>query len=254
MSDRIVPIADSFWNVRGSFKLGGRVDIGTQCSLAQLADGSYALLDAYTLEGEVKERIFAKTNDGRDISSVIHLHPFHTTHVAPVAAQLPHAVHYGSARHRSREPDLKWSTLSVETDAFRAHFAADFEFSIPRGMPFISDDPRLHFSSVLAIHRASRTLHVDDTLGWNPIPGIRGVGFHPTLALVLERRPGAASEFRGWAKELASRARTIDHIVTAHPRTLPPAPRQGSGLEPAVRRALKWVEPVLAVHERRWGA
>jgi len=253
MSDRIVPIADSFWNVRGSFKLNGRVDIGTQCSLARLADGSYALLDAYTLEGDVKDRIFARTHDGRDISAVLHLHPFHTTHVAPVAAQLPHAVHYGSARHRSREPGLRWSPLSVDTEAFREYFAADFEFWMPRGVPFISDDPRVHFSSVLAIHRDSRTLHVDDTLGWNPILGFRGVGFHPTLALALEGRPGAASEFREWAKELAIRARTIDHIVTAHSRTLPPAARRGPGLEPTVRRALKWVEPVLAFHTRRWG-
>ena len=32
MSDRILQVADDFWNIRGSFKIGGLVDIGTQAS------------------------------------------------------------------------------------------------------------------------------------------------------------------------------------------------------------------------------
>lgn len=46
MADRIVEISEDFWNIRGSFKIGGLLDIGTQASLARLGDGRYVLLDS----------------------------------------------------------------------------------------------------------------------------------------------------------------------------------------------------------------
>lgn len=253
MADRLLPIADGFWNVRGSFKLGGHVDIGTQTSLVRLHDRSFALLDAYTLRGEVKERIFGLTDGGRAISSVLHLHPFHTLHVEAVAALLPHAVHYGSARHRARAPGVRWSELSIEHPELHARFAEDFDFMVPRGVPFIAKDQRLHFSSVLAFHKHSRTLHVDDTLTFTPVPLVGGLGFHLTLPWVLERRPGAVADFRAWAEQLAVRCRSVDHIVTAHARPLPRLSSEGPGLEAPVRRALQRTELTLRLHERRWG-
>ena len=81
MQTQILTVADDFLNLRGSFKVGGLVDIGTQCSLVRLQSGRFALLDAYTLKGEVKEKILARTDGGRAIEAVLHLHPFHSIHV-----------------------------------------------------------------------------------------------------------------------------------------------------------------------------
>ena len=36
---RILKLSADFWNIRGSFKLGGLLDIGTQASLLRLASG-----------------------------------------------------------------------------------------------------------------------------------------------------------------------------------------------------------------------
>jgi len=253
MADRFVPIADGFWNIRGSFKIGGLVDIGTHASLARLQSGRFVLIDAYTLTGAIRDQVFALTRDGADIEAVLHLHPFHTIHVKRVAELLPHAVHFGSARHRSRAPDVQWSPLSIESPEAAAHFADDFDFSVPAGVPFIAKDERLHFSSVLAFHKSSRTLHVDDTLTWSTLPFIGGLVFHPTLAKVLERRPGAASEFRAWARDLIDRCADVDHLVTAHMRPLPPDPKTAPVLHDRVSAALKRVESVLAKHEAKWG-
>jgi hypothetical protein len=253
MSERFVPIADGFWNVRGSFKVSGMVEIGTHTSLVRRASGSFVLLDAYTLQGEIKERVFALTDGGRAIEAVLHLHPFHTIHVRPIAELLPHAVHVGSARHRARAPAVHWSDLSIETAACAEHFAEDFDFSIPAGVPFIAADERLHFSSVLAFHRASQTLHVDDTLTWSTLPLLRGLWFHPSLGKVLEKRPGAAAEFRAWAQALIERCGDVRHLVTAHMKTLPADPTKAPVLQERVRAALERVEPILRWHGRRYG-
>ena len=57
MTDRILQIADDFWNIRGEFKIGGVLNIGTHASLVKRANGQFVLLDAYTLQGEVRSRL-----------------------------------------------------------------------------------------------------------------------------------------------------------------------------------------------------
>lgn len=57
-------------------------------------------------------------------------------------------------------------------------------------------------ASVLAIHRRSQTLHVDDTLNWEPLPWGARLAFHLSLRFVLQSRAGAATDFRVWATEL----------------------------------------------------
>lgn len=251
MADRIVRISDDFWNIRGSFKLAGFIDLGTQSSLVRLQSGGFVLLDAYTLQGDVKRAVLDHTRGGRDIEAVLHLHPFHTLHVEPLAQLLPHAVHYGSARHRAKAPSVRWSSDSIESEAVQARFADDFELTVPRGVDFISKNESLHFSSVLALHKTSRTLHVDDTLTWSTLPFIGGLGFHPTLARVLERRRGAAEDFRQWGRELVETCRSVDHLVTAHMRALPPSPKGSPTLAERVDTALAGVEKTLDKHERR---
>ena len=253
MGDRILNIGEGFWNIRGSFKVGGVVDIGTQSSLVRLASGGFVLLDAYTLTGAVEREVMALTEQGQAVEAILNLHPFHTIHTRAAARQFPKARLYGTARHKARAPELSWEAPNTDSPALHALFADDLSFTVPRGVDFISDNEGLHFASVLAFHPASRTLHVDDTLMWSTVPLMSGLVFHPTLKSVLERRPGAAADFRQWALELADRCGDVEQLVTAHMRKLAPASSAGTPLGDRVRQALKKMEKVLAAHERRHG-
>ena len=122
--------------------------------------------------------------------------------------RFPNAKHYGTARHLARYPKLRWQALRTEDAELHQMFSEDFDFSIPRGVDFISSNENIHFSSVLVYHRASKTIHVDDTLNYTKLPkAARLVGqtdsttFQPTLPFALEKRAGAAQEFRRWAEE-----------------------------------------------------
>jgi hypothetical protein len=48
MSGKILHVADDFWNIRGSYRVGGVIDVGTQASLVRLASGKFVMLDSYT--------------------------------------------------------------------------------------------------------------------------------------------------------------------------------------------------------------
>ena len=250
MADRLVEIADGFWNIRGSFKLGGILDVGTQASLARLTSGGFVVLDSYAWDGEVDRKVKELTNGGQAIEAILNLHPFHTIHVKAMSTRFPNARLYGTARHIARAPDLQWQELLTDSKELHELFSEDFLFTVPRGVDFISSNERLHFSSVLAIHKASRSLHVDDTLTWTPLPLVGGLTFHMTLASVLQKRPGAVAEFRAWAQELIALCEDVDHLCTAHMRPLPPA--DGESVAKRVRGALAKVEKTLAKHEGQY--
>jgi len=259
MSDKLIQIADNFWNIRGSFKIAGLIDIGTQTSLVRLTSGKFVFLDSYTLKGAVLKEVNRLTNDGKDVAAVLNLHPFHTIHVTWMQENYPDARHYGTARHLSRFPELVWQPGLIEKSKTQAKFAADLEFSVPRGVDFISDDDHLHFSSVLVLHRESQTLHVDDTLMYIRLPLLLrffglpdSFSFHPTLAKVLEKREGAAQDFRDWVNELADNWKDTRTLCAAHTATLV----TGEGDMPIhdrIHAALEKVEDTLKAHERKYG-
>lgn len=253
MADRLVSIADGFWNIRGSFKIMGMLDVGTQSSLVRLTSGRFVLLDAYTLSGEVERQVMDLTDQGQAIEAIINTHPFHTVHVKAMAERLPHARLYGTARHHQRFPDLPWAPERTETPVFAALYAADFHFSVPAGVDFIPSNENLHFASVLAFHNASSTLHVDDTLNWMPFPLGNRLSLHPTLKRVLQPRPGAVAEFRTWAAELVERCESVRHICTAHARLESLSDDPPGGIARRVETAVARVEKVLSAHEARHG-
>ena len=109
MANQILQVSEDFWNIRGSFRIGGVIDVGTQASLIRLASGRFVFLDAYTLRGSVRREVEALTGDGRDVEAILNLHPFHTVHVRRMHQWYPQARLYGTARHRSRFPELPWS-------------------------------------------------------------------------------------------------------------------------------------------------
>ncbi|MEC7162212.1 MAG: hypothetical protein VXW57_10435, partial [Pseudomonadota bacterium] len=206
MSDRLIDLGNGFWTVRGSLRIGGVFDVGTQCSLVRLANGNFVFLDSYTLTDAIRAEVDALTDGGARVEAIINVHPFHTLHCEWMHRAFPQAKLYGTARHLEHLPDLPWESLRCEDDALAQRYADDFAFSVPRGVVLVSDDESVHFSSVLMLHRASGTLHVDDTFVYlrkgfplNLLPFTGRLGFHPTLAKALEPRAGAADAFRDWA-------------------------------------------------------
>ncbi len=252
MSDSLIHVADDFWNIRGSFKIFKVVDIGTHASLVRRANGRFVLLDAYTLSGETEQQVRDLTDGGAAVDAILNLHPFHTIHVRRSHEQFPQARLYGTTRHIAKAPDLPWQPEHTDSPALHALFD-EFTFTVPRGVDFISSNENVHFSSVLAIHNASRTLHVDDTLMHTQLPVVGGVRFHPTLNKALQPRAGAASEFREWAKQFAEQCADVDNLCAAHTRALLKADTQSNTISARILDALERVEGVLQAHEKRHG-
>lgn len=257
MSDRFVDLGSGFWTVRGSFRIGGFFDVGTQCALVRLASGNFVFLDSYTLTDEIRAEVDSLTDGGAKVEAVINLHPFHTLHCDWMHTAFPQAKLYGTARHHEILPHLPWEDVRCEQDALAQLYADDFAFSVPRGVTLVSDDDSVHFSSVLALHRASGTVHVDDTFVYlrkgfplSLLPFTGRLGFHPTLAKALEPRAGAADQFREWAIKLGVDWADAKRIAAAHNAVLP---LDRKTLPDLIGEALGRVNPVLDAHRAEYG-
>jgi hypothetical protein len=112
---------------------------------------------------------------------------------------------------------------------------------------FISANESVHFSSVLAYHPASKTIHADDTLMYLRLPLVGGVRFHPTLSQALLREPGATAAFQAWAEGLAARWGDARSLCAAHSAAL----LDVDDLPDQIRAALSGVAGKLRNHERR---
>jgi hypothetical protein len=260
MVDKIVQVTEDFWNIRGSFRIGGVVDIGTQASLIRLASGNFLLLDSYAMSEALIKEINVILGDRGEIEAIVNLHPFHTIHVERMHALFPEARLYGTQRHLDRFPELPWEEVRSEDQELHEWYADDFDFTIPRGVDFISANENVHFASVLAYHRASGTIHVDDTLMYIRLPrplglvGLRDrVGFHPTLAMALEKRQGAAAEFRDWAAEFTEAWGDAENLCAAHSGTLLAETNRGASIRDRLSKARGRCELLLRTHERRYG-
>lgn len=252
MRTSIARVADDFVNIRGSFRIGGLIDIGTHASLVRRANGSFVFLDSYTLSGAVQSEIDAITNGGEDVEAILNLHPFHTVHVRAMHQRYPGAKLYGTARHLARFPDLPWQKTRTEQPRLHRMFEEDFEFSVPRGVDFISANENVHFSSVLVLHRASQTIHVDDTLMYSRLPlPARMLGypdilfFHPTLFQALKKGKGAGQDFRDWAEELADCWRDAGNLCAAHTAVLAGESNRGASIHDRILSALDRVSLLL---------
>jgi len=253
----VLAVGEGFWNLRGSFKIAGLLDVGTHASLVRRSNGRYLLLDACGLKPEVRQWLAHQVGD--DLEAILHLHPFHTVYAREVHELYPRAALYGTARHHVKLADLPWNPLRTEDPALAERFADDLLLSVPRGVEFVPANERLHFASVLAFHPSSRTLHVDDTLVYAKLPGpLRLLGrdvlrLHPSLAHVLERRTGATQEFREWADEIVERAREIRNLCAAHTHCLLETENAGAPIAERIREAVKRADRILAAHEQLHG-
>ena len=260
MAGQMLHVAEDFWNIRGSYRVGGVINVGTQASLVRRKNGKFVFLDTYTLSSVVRREVDELTHSGEDVEAIINLHPFHTLHVRKMHEMFPSAQLFGTARHLSRFSQLPWEKISTEDPALHEMFAEDFEFSVPRGVDFISDNENVHFSSVMALHTSSRTIHVDDTLMYIRLPALMrlfglgdAVSFHPTLAQALEKRAHAAEDFRAWANEMIERWRNAENLCAAHTASLQASEIDGESIHARLLKALDKAGSTLKSHERKYG-
>lgn len=256
----MVEVGPGYWSLRGHFRIGGLVDVGTQAALVRLSDGRFVLLDSYTLDPTVLSEVHRLTGGPDRVAAILNLHPFHTLHTRAMQAAFPSARLYGTTRHKRRFPDLPWEDPATEDPALWPAFGPDLAFTVPEGVAFVPRNEHLHFASVMACHRASGTIHVDDTFNALPIGRIgRALGrrprisFHPTLARVLEPRAGAADAFRAWAERLIADWGDARHLCAAHNAVLDAVDLGHESIGPALRSALDRVAPKLKAHARKYG-
>ena len=79
------------------------------------------------------------------------------------------------------------------------------------------------------------------------------IGFHPSLARVLERRAGAASDFRAWTDELIAHSRDLENLCAAHLHVLSSREGGGPSICARIEKAVRELDGKLAAHERRYG-
>ena len=254
--DKMIQIDDSFWNIRSSFRIAGLIDIGTQCSLFRRQGGGFVLLDCVAFDDATADAVAELTFGGAAIEAILNLHPFHTVHVEKVHRYFPEAILVGTTRHKAQLPELPWEELTIDQPEAQAYFEDDLDFSIPRGVDFISANEKVHFGSVLAYHRRSRTIHVDDTFNYVPANGLLklapfagDISVHPTLDKALQPRADAAADFRAWGAELVDAWSEAEHLCAAHTSPLLGPDNDGDPIAVRMRRALEKVESVLKKHE-----
>jgi hypothetical protein len=259
MVSDIIKIGRNFWNIRSTFKLCGILDVGTHASLVKCKDGRFILLDTCEMSEDTLLELDKLTLNGELLKAIINLHPFHTASVGEIHELYPDAELYGTERHKLILPDLPWQKLNSEDDKLHRKFAADLEFSVPEGVDFVSDNDSVHFSSVLVYHPLSKTIHVDDTLMFVPMPKMVGalglknaLSFHPTLTLALEKHPEAALEFENWVNNLVERWGGAQGLCAAHTSILLDE-GEGKSIVERILKALKNVKWILLAHRLRYG-
>lgn len=258
MTESITDFGNGFHHIRGTHQLGGLVNVGTHCSLVELADGGFVFLDSYTLTGGILSEVMQLTDGGAKVRAILNLHPYHTVHCEWMHRTFPQAKLYGTLRHRHKLPNLPWEEAPCESHKLAELFGPDLQFSVPRGVELVCEKESVHFGSILAYHTASKTIHVDDTLSYVrlpgpldvlPVPMLGRLAFHPALPGALKREAGAVDAFVEWTYELGITWHDARRVAAAHNSVLD---LQGDFPE-RLGEALGRVQPVLERHRRRYG-
>jgi len=220
-------IGPGFFNIRGSYKIMiGLVDIGTHMSLVRLNSGKFLVIDAIPITDPIKAEIDKLTDNGTKIEAFIASHPFHTLSIPAFHKFYPKVEYYGCPRHLKKFTDITWNGNLNDCNA-RNKWLPEVDLRVPSGSEFVAPLPEKsnHFSCVFVYHKASRTIHVDDTIMYCPHPGFLlklggfrddSMSFHPTLKNVgLQHHPNAPFEFRDFVTDIL-KDWDFDNICTAH--------------------------------------
>jgi hypothetical protein len=131
--DELNEIGPGFWNIRGHFKLFGKIgDIGTHMSIVRLSDGNFVVFDTIELTDHLKEQIDRLTNNGDLIEGVIGAHPYHTRSFMTFYQAYPQAAYYGTPRHLRQLPEIPWLG-SLDDCNVRQKWEPDVEMRITAG-------------------------------------------------------------------------------------------------------------------------
>ena len=220
----LVEVGEGFWNIRGSFVAFGILELGTHMSVLRLSSGKFLVIDTIPLTNNIKTELDHLTDNGNLIDAVVATHPYHTLHFPAFYEMYPSVRFYGTPRHLNIQPTLRWSGSVYDTQV-QQQWEPDVSMRIPDGAEFVNPPPDNHFSSVHVFHRASKALHVDDTISYYESPGciLRCLGVTPGLMkfhislpknglLPTEQAP---YDFKNWVQRMIDEW-DFDTICTAH--------------------------------------
>jgi hypothetical protein len=218
-----IEVADGFWNLRGSFHIGGLINIGTHMSLIKLNNGNFLVVDTIALDDISKTELDELTSNGTLIEAVVATHPFHTTFFPAFFALYPQPKYYGTPRHLLKTSGVNWAGSLADEGLRKTWESSGVFMQIPDGSEFVNPAEDNHFSSVVVFHQSSKTIHVDDTIMYFDNPGC--------ILCCLGKRQGCM-EFWDLKKGLGPRAEPrklfkdwvgkilvewdIENICTAH--------------------------------------
>eukprot|EP01113_Clastostelium_recurvatum_P007111 TRINITY_DN13289_c0_g1_i1.p1 TRINITY_DN13289_c0_g1~~TRINITY_DN13289_c0_g1_i1.p1 ORF type:complete len:286 (+),score=73.87 TRINITY_DN13289_c0_g1_i1:244-1101(+) len=221
---RIKEIAPGFFNIRAPFRVLGFINVGTHMSLLRLSTGKFLVVDTVPMSAQLVQEINHVTGGEANIEAVVGVHPFHTVYFGDFFKHFPNVPFVGTPRHVRNIKTVPWAGDIMNCD-WRNKWEPDVHIRIPDGAEFASPQPEYnHFTSAFVYHKASKTMHVDDTLNYAekvPLlfrafmsPG--QVSFHPTMKSVgILPHPSAPFEFRDWMNRLLTDW-DIDNLCTAH--------------------------------------
>lgn len=197
--EHFVEVAPGFWNLHTPFKvLNGALDVCTHMSVCRLADDRFIAIDAAPLSEEAQRELAELTRQGSSLVAVIMTHPFHTLSIPGFHALYPSSEArpwYGCPRHLLKvTKDSQGAPIAWKGDladvGVRDAFEPEIAMSVPDGGEIVDPKPpdRNHLSTVLVLHRPSRTVHCDDLLNFIERPSLllrlaigKGMHFHPSL-------------------------------------------------------------------------
>lgn len=213
------------WNIRTSLTFAcGLVDIESHMSIMRLSSGKFLVIDTVPITAEIKAEIDNLTDSGSLIDAVVATHSYHTLYFPAFHTLYPSVRYYGTPRHLSIQTMIPWSG-SVADDAVLKLWEPDVSMRIPDGAEFVNPPPENHFAGVFVFHRASRTIHNDDTISYFERAGcvlkmigakVGSMSFHTSLEKAgLLRTPEAPMQFKAFIQGVINDW-DFDSICTAH--------------------------------------
>lgn len=228
--NQVKEVVPGFFNIRAPFHvMGGALNVGTHMSIARLDSGDFVAIDAVKMNPELKREIDELTEGGKRLVMVLNTHPYHSVGIDSFHAEYPATETrkwIGCPRHLRTKPEIQWSG-NLENEDARKVLEPEIAMAIPDGAEFNNPLPEHsnHFSSVFVLHRASKTVHDDDTIMFVNSPPVlmRVAGFtdcschfHPSmLGPGLRPTQEAPFQFKAWLQKLLAEW-DFENICTAH--------------------------------------
>ena len=215
-------IAPGFFNIRAPFRLYGIFDVGSHMSIMRLNNGKFLVVDTCHVSSQVKSQIDVLTNNGMDIEAVIATHNYHTIFFPAFYKLYPHCKYYGTPRHLKIQPEIPWSDQLYSQESLNQFSQLGVEMRIPDGSDYISPLPDNHFNNVFVFHKASKTIHNDDTFMLFPpsffykLIRLPTIMIHPSLTTTgLYPTKEAPWEFKSWVLKLC-KDWDFENLCSAH--------------------------------------